>query len=96
MPRAKRGRATRILRGLLLALAAWALLTVLVVLALRFVPPPTTAFMLQARVAALIDKPKNSQFGYDWRPWNAISGQAASCGSVGEPNREVNHSAVRG
>ncbi len=91
MPRAKRGRATRILRGLLLALAAWALLTVLVVLALRFVPPPTTAFMLQARVAALIDKPKNYQFGYDWRPWNAISGQAALAVVAAEDQKFPQH-----
>ena len=77
MPQRKRGLARRVLRGALLFAAAWASLTLAVVVALRFVDPPTTAFMLQSRIAALIEEPQGYSFGYQWRDWDSISRQAA-------------------
>jgi monofunctional biosynthetic peptidoglycan transglycosylase len=77
MPQRKRRLAWRVLRGALLFAAAWASLTLAVVVALRFVDPPTTAFMLQSRIAALIEEPQGYRFGYEWRDWDSISRQAA-------------------
>lgn len=54
----------RWLRLAALALAAWIVTSVVVVLALRFVPPPTTAFMLADRTAAV---------DYRWRPHARIA-----------------------
>jgi monofunctional biosynthetic peptidoglycan transglycosylase len=47
--------------------------------------------MLQARVAALIDKPKNYRFGYHWRSWDEISGQAALAVVAAEDQKFPQH-----
>jgi monofunctional biosynthetic peptidoglycan transglycosylase len=75
---AKRGRRlSRLLRGIGLALLAWAAVTVAVVVALRWVDPPITAFMLQSRVSALFSDRPGYDFDYQWRDWNRISRNAA-------------------
>ena len=60
---------------MLLALAAWAAVTVLAVVALRWIDPPTTTFMLRDRIGGLFDQ--DYQFRHDWRDWDAISKYAA-------------------
>jgi monofunctional glycosyltransferase len=53
------------------------LLPVLAVVALRWVHPPTSAFMLTAHVEALLDGDFHYRTQYDWVPLEAISPQAA-------------------
>jgi len=55
----------------------WALLTVLTVLALRWVHPPTSSFMLQARVHNLFQDGKAAPVRYRWVDWVQISPKAA-------------------
>ncbi len=67
----------RLLRGLALALATWAAVTSGVVVALRWIDPPFTSFMLQSRVAALFSDPPGYDFDYQWRDWGQVSANAA-------------------
>jgi monofunctional biosynthetic peptidoglycan transglycosylase len=67
----------RIARAVLLLVAAWAAVTVLVVLMLRWVDPPATAFMLQDRIGALVRGDDTYEFRHEWRDWDQISRQAA-------------------
>jgi monofunctional biosynthetic peptidoglycan transglycosylase len=60
-----------------LALVGALLLGVLGVLALRWVDPPTSAFMLQARLQALLQGDRNYHTEYHWVDLEAISPQAA-------------------
>lgn len=73
----RRLRLSRLLRGLALALAAWVAVTVAIVVALRWIDPPFTSFMLQSRVGALFASEPGYEFRYDWRDWDAISSNAA-------------------
>ncbi|MDE1961649.1 MAG: monofunctional biosynthetic peptidoglycan transglycosylase [Xanthomonadaceae bacterium] len=54
---------------------AWVALTWLVVAALRFVPPPTSAFMLERRFAAWRAGEKNFSLRYHWVAWREVSPQ---------------------
>jgi monofunctional biosynthetic peptidoglycan transglycosylase len=73
----RRGLARRVLRGVLIGVAAWAAVTVAVVLAFRWIDPPFTAFMLESRVRALFSSEPGYEFRHEWRDWNTISKQAA-------------------
>jgi monofunctional biosynthetic peptidoglycan transglycosylase len=73
----RRKPVVRLLRGLGLALASWAVVTVGVVVALRWIDPPFTSFMVQSRVAALFSDPPRYDFDYQWRDWDQISANAA-------------------
>jgi len=73
----RRPRSWRLLRGLALALAAWAGVTVAIVVGLRWIDPPFTSFMMQSRVSALFGSQPGYEFRYDWRDWDAISSNAA-------------------
>jgi monofunctional biosynthetic peptidoglycan transglycosylase len=73
----RRKPVARLLRGLALALAGWAAVTVGVVVALRWIDPPFTSFMLQSRVAALFSDRPGYDFDYQWRDWDRISANAA-------------------
>ncbi|HSJ96787.1 MAG TPA: hypothetical protein VLC53_06935, partial [Myxococcota bacterium] len=52
--RRRKGFWARLGRAVLLAVVAWGLLTVTAVVVLRWVNPPTTAFMLRDRVGAAL------------------------------------------
>ncbi len=67
----------RWLRRLLLLVLALLLLAVGLVLLFRFVHPPTSAFMLEARVAALLDGERGYSTHYQWVDLEEISPQAA-------------------
>ena len=75
MARRRRGFAARLLRGVALALAGWAAVTIATVVALRWVDPPVTAFMLADRLAHLFDD--DYEFRHEWRDWGAIAKHAA-------------------
>ncbi len=54
---------------------AWIALTWLVVAVLRFVPPPTSAFMLERRIAAWRAGERDFTLHYHWVPWREVSPQ---------------------
>lgn len=64
-------------RWALLAILAWLVVTVVPVLLLRWVPPITSAFMLEARVEALRDHDTRYRTEYHWVSLERISPQAA-------------------
>ncbi|MFZ0133298.1 MAG: monofunctional biosynthetic peptidoglycan transglycosylase [Desulfobacterales bacterium] len=70
-------------RIVLIALAV----TILPVIVLRWVPPPTSAFMLQRYVQALGNDLKNSTIRYRWTHWNRISPHAARAVIAAEDQR---------
>jgi monofunctional biosynthetic peptidoglycan transglycosylase len=65
------------LRGLLLAGAAWAALTLVVIVAFRWIDPPFTTFMLSDRIGALVSREEGYDFSHDWVDWPQISKYAA-------------------
>lgn len=83
--RRRRGFARRLLRGLAAAVAAWAVLTIAAVVALRYVDPPFTAFMAADRVRHVLDD--GYEFRHDWRSLSAISPHAAVAVVAAEDQR---------
>ncbi len=94
MARRRKGWLRRWLRIAALALAAWAGVTVLAVVALRWIDPPVTAFMIQGRVAALFEAPPGYDFEYDWRDWDRISRYAALAVIASEWDRISRYAAL--
>jgi Membrane carboxypeptidase (penicillin-binding protein) len=61
-----------------LRLAGWVMLgLMLLILLLRFVPPPTSAFMLVRHVERLFDTPPGPTIMYSWTPMDAIPAHMA-------------------
>jgi monofunctional biosynthetic peptidoglycan transglycosylase len=48
-----------------------------IVVALRWIDPPFTSFMLQDRATALASRKPGYEFRYEWRDWDRISKKAA-------------------
>jgi monofunctional biosynthetic peptidoglycan transglycosylase len=71
--RPKKSLFRRLLRWLAIALILWVLASILLVLALRFVRPPTSAFMIERRIQALGEDDANFQFRYQWAPMSKVS-----------------------
>jgi hypothetical protein len=71
-------------RALLKALLAWIALTVLPVLALRWVPPLTSAFMLEAKWRALHAGERHYRTDYRWVAYRQISPEAGLAAGVDE------------
>ena len=63
----------RLLRALALAALAFVAVTWLCVLILRFVPPPTSAFMIDRRVAAWVHREPGFSLHYQWTPYANVS-----------------------
>lgn len=63
----------RVLRWLTIAVALWLLLGALVVLVLRFVPPPTSAMMLERQASAWLHGDTHFRLHQHWVPWRAMS-----------------------
>jgi monofunctional biosynthetic peptidoglycan transglycosylase len=59
---------------LLLGVAVWVAATVLAVVAMRWIDPPTTAFILRDRIGNLFDD--EYQFRHEWHDWDEISKNA--------------------
>ncbi len=73
----RRGWFARLWRALLWGAAGALALVLAVILLLRWVPPPTTAFMLEARWQAWRDGDPSYATRYEWVPLEEISPQAA-------------------
>jgi monofunctional biosynthetic peptidoglycan transglycosylase len=69
----RKGLLARVGRALLVGIAAWMAVTVSAVVAMRWIDPPTTAFMLQDRVAALVTREQGYEFRHEWRDYDQIS-----------------------
>ncbi|SHM49646.1 monofunctional biosynthetic peptidoglycan transglycosylase [Rhodanobacter sp. OK091] len=63
----------RLLRSLAILVLAWLALTWLVVLLLRFVPPWTSAMMMERQLGAWIHGEKDFQLRQHWVPWKQVS-----------------------
>ena len=75
--RPARGRTYRMARALGLALLGALLLVAASVLALRWIHPPTSAFMLTARIQAMLAGDRGYRTEYQWASLEQISPQAA-------------------
>lgn len=71
--RRKRSFKVRVLRALLWLIVAFVLLSWLPVLLFRFVPPPTSAFMLERTISAHVQHERDFALHYHWLPWSEIS-----------------------
>ena len=89
MARRRRGLARRLLRGLLLALGAWAAVTVASVVALRWIDPPFTMFMATDRLSHLLAD--DYTFRHDWQDWERISKHAAIAVIAAEDQKFPQH-----
>lgn len=69
----RRLRLIRLLRALALLAAAWLALGWLLVLVLRFVPPWTSAVMLERQFAAWIHGEQDFRLRQHWVPWQQVS-----------------------
>ena len=63
----------RLARWLLFAIAAWFALSVLAVVMLRFVPPVTSAVMLETWLGAKLDGRTDFALHYRWAPWDRVA-----------------------
>ena len=63
----------RLLRGVVFAVLAWIVFTWLCVLVLRFVPPVTSAFMLERRLSGATHGERDFVLKYQWIPLNKVS-----------------------
>ena len=67
----------RFLKWIALAILTCVVLSVVVVLTLRWVNPPTSAFMLAARMNAMSEGDRNYRTEYEWVDLENISPHAA-------------------
>lgn len=63
----------RILRSVAILIVAWLALSWLVVLILRFVPPWTSAVMMERRLSALVHGQRGFEIHQRWVPWEKVS-----------------------
>ena len=75
--RPRKGPVARFARAVALGAALWVVTTVGVIVALRWIDPPTSAFMLQSRIEALFAREPGYQLRHEWRDWDQISREAA-------------------
>lgn len=81
----------RLKRFLLLSLLALIALTVLPVLLLRWLPPPTTSFILQQRIDNLFDDKKHAGVAYEWVSWDRIAPYAGLAVMASEDQKFPEH-----
>ena len=81
----------RLWRALVLVVLAWAAVTVASVVAMRWIDPPTTAFMVRDRAIALFAAEKGYEFRHEWRDWGQISRYAALAVVAAEDQRFLQH-----
>jgi monofunctional biosynthetic peptidoglycan transglycosylase len=74
-----------------LAVLAWAAVTVASVVAMRWIDPPTTAFMARDRAIALFTAEEGYEFSHEWRDWDQISRYAALAVVAAEDQRFLQH-----
>jgi len=69
----RRSLPARLFRSLLILALSWLALSWLLVLVLRFVPPWTSAMMLERQVGAWLRREPNFQLQHHWVPWSQVS-----------------------
>ncbi|PXV57226.1 monofunctional biosynthetic peptidoglycan transglycosylase [Dyella jiangningensis] len=69
----RRPLAARLLRSCLLLILAWLALSWFLVLVFRFVPPWTSAVMMERQLGALIHGESDFHLRHRWVPWNQVS-----------------------
>ena len=74
-PQRKRSFVRRLARLAAFAIGAWVLLSVLAVLAMRFVHPVTSAFMIERWLTATASRQRDFSLHYRWTPWDEVSKQ---------------------
>lgn len=87
----RRSLLSRILRGVLWLVGGWLVVTVGAVLLLRWVDPPTSAFMLRDRSLAWWQGDKAYQFRHAWVDWQDISPQAKLAVIASEDQKFAEH-----
>ena len=87
----RRSIAARAGRALLWLVAGLVAASVLAVTALRWLPVPVTAFMLQDRLAAARADDPRYRFAHDWVPWREISPHAAVAVVAAEDQKFATH-----
>jgi monofunctional biosynthetic peptidoglycan transglycosylase len=80
-----------VVRGLTRGLAGALALSVLAVVALRWVPPVTSAFMVGRWLAGVTGREPAVAIRYDWVPWRAIAPAAALAVVAAEDQRFPTH-----
>ncbi len=88
----KRSLGARLLRVLACVLLALIAVTVLPVVLLRWVPPPTTSFMIQRKVHAWWTGDAGYRLQYKWDGWEKISAHAAVAVVAAEDQKFPQHS----
>ncbi|QDE38515.1 monofunctional biosynthetic peptidoglycan transglycosylase [Luteibacter pinisoli] len=91
MPPTPRSLPRRIVRLVAILAVAWLALSVLVVLVLRFVPPWTSAFMMERHVEAVVTGEKDFTLRHRWVPWDEISPQVGIAMVAGEDQKFPYH-----
>jgi monofunctional biosynthetic peptidoglycan transglycosylase len=91
MAKRRRGRVARLVRGLALGVAAWVAITAATVIALRWIDPPTTAFIVRDRVLELFSGEPGYEYRREWRDWGEISRNAALAVVAAEDQRFPQH-----
>jgi monofunctional glycosyltransferase len=91
MPTTPRSLPRRIVRLVALLAIAWLAVSWWVVLVLRFVPPWTSAFMMERRVEALFTGEKDFTLRHRWVPWDEISPQVGLAMVAGEDQKFPHH-----
>ncbi len=82
--RTRPSRLRRVTRMLALLLSAWLVLTWLPVLIMRFVPPVTSAFMLERQIGAWLHGERDYHNHYRWVAWSDMSKLAPLAMVAGE------------
>jgi monofunctional biosynthetic peptidoglycan transglycosylase len=77
----------RLARFVGLVILAWFALSWLVVLLLRFVPPWTSAMMMERRVEAFVTHEPDFTFRHRWVAWDAVSPQVGLAMVAGEDQK---------
>lgn len=88
---AERSLGRRITRFLLWIVLLWLGATLLTVLALRWLDPPTSTFMMSARMDALADGDRKYRTRYEWVDYSRISSNAAIAVIAAEDQRFAEH-----
>nr|WP_158458846.1 monofunctional biosynthetic peptidoglycan transglycosylase [Pseudomonas fluorescens] len=79
-----------LLRRLFLALAWFAAGSIVLVLVLRWVPPPGTALMVERKIESWIDR-QPIDLQRDWEPWEQISDELKVAVIAGEDQKFASH-----
>jgi monofunctional biosynthetic peptidoglycan transglycosylase len=87
----RRSLPQRIVRWVAVALLLWFALSVLVVVILRFVPPLTSAFMIERRLEALIEGQQDFTLRYRWTPLAQVSTNLPIALVAAEDQKFPNH-----